>query len=686
MKIGNIIYTLLTISTITKANANNYDISEFDHRLNLIDLKFKEEGASFNLLNEYDLILNEFDDLQKREKKFLNKELIYKINNIKFKHGIINLILKREKLAFNDFQSCIINNYNNEKFIHNGCFEKYFNIGLKFGKIDLLLDNIIELEGNDDYKLFNKERFNDFKFEIIKYKEKFIGIEQSIENKDWDQCISRCEELQIIGTNDDKLIRYKIECLKNDDIKFKEFDEKIRIISEEYNKLVNFEINEIRLGDFVKFAEIELFGISGIFNSDSEKIIRNCLKIDNDFQECRDLNRINLKFGKIMKLIKEVFNYYSFIYSDTTEAIDAERFKDVELEKEKWEELFQLLFDKNNKVKVNRLDQRAFENLGVNDIDKFNNNFEIIIELFIGIFKNDGFKEEDIVKSQFIKDLFKISKESYFQTNNYKKYKNSILKHKYYSDDNKNNKDVIDIAIELDNYIKKKNFNKAQELLGSISKNLRMSKIIKEREENINEFMRKNQQQQQQQQYYYQQQQQQQRPTKPFTPKNDYYKILGVSKDADENEIKKAYRQKMRENHPDKVKQQLKKEGKAELSEEEIETRVAEINNAYEILSDAEKRDNYDRHGEDPNDPENVQQRQQHQQQQHQQQRGQTKFYFNNGAGFGGFEGNFGGNFGGFGSNFGNFGGFGGAQQQQQQQKQQHQKQKQTRFKKGNYR
>ena len=72
--------------------------------------------------------------------------------------------------------------------------------------------------------------------------------------------------------------------------------------------------------------------------------------------------------------------------------------------------------------------------------------------------------------------------------------------------------------------------------------------------------------------------------------KRDYYDVLGVSKDADEQEIKKAYRKLARQYHPDVNK------------EDDAEEKFIEIKDAYDTLSDPQKRSNYDRFGhEDPN-------------------------------------------------------------------------------------
>lgn len=120
-----------------------------------------------------------------------------------------------------------------------------------------------------------------------------------------------------------------------------------------------------------------------------------------------------------------------------------------------------------------------------------------------------------------------------------------------------------------------------------------------------------------------------------MSEKRDYYEVLGVSKDADAKEIKKAYRKLAMKYHPDK-----------NPGDKVAEEKFKEINEAYEVLSDEEKRSTYDRFGHDGLN-------------------GQAGF--GGGQGFGGFGGS--GGFGGFedifgdifGSGFGGFGGSGGS-------------------------
>src|SRR5215813_7689356 len=68
----------------------------------------------------------------------------------------------------------------------------------------------------------------------------------------------------------------------------------------------------------------------------------------------------------------------------------------------------------------------------------------------------------------------------------------------------------------------------------------------------------------------------------------DYYQVLGINKNATEDEIKKVYRKLARKYHPD-----------LNPNDKEANKKFQQINEANEVLSDPEKRKKYDQYGKD---------------------------------------------------------------------------------------
>ncbi len=115
--------------------------------------------------------------------------------------------------------------------------------------------------------------------------------------------------------------------------------------------------------------------------------------------------------------------------------------------------------------------------------------------------------------------------------------------------------------------------------------------------------------------------------------KRDYYEVLGVTKSASDDEIKKAYRKKAKQYHPD-----------LNPGDAEAEAKFKEANEAYEVLSDSQKKARYDQFGHAGVDP---------------------NYGAGGGGAYGGYGSSAGFDFGDLGDIFGSFfgGGFGGGRQ-----------------------
>ena len=74
--------------------------------------------------------------------------------------------------------------------------------------------------------------------------------------------------------------------------------------------------------------------------------------------------------------------------------------------------------------------------------------------------------------------------------------------------------------------------------------------------------------------------------------KQDYYEVLGLSKGASDDEIKKAYRRLAKQYHPD-----------MNPGDKAAEAKFKEVNEAYDVLSDPDKKAKYDQYGHAAFDP-----------------------------------------------------------------------------------
>lgn len=326
-----------------------------------------------------------------------------------------------------------------------------------------------------------------------------------------------------------------------------------RMVSQDLANLIKIAPHEVE--NYQAFAEHMLFNQVEV--QLSKNTVRACLKINNEYKPCGELSKLMAKFGPLFEVLEDYLILMGHYYMiDNQLEVEEPHFP--------WKSLKKMLFD--DPVKLLRREQGNWAN-----------NFEYL----------RAKAEQYAANTQFSLDLTRMACESLVQTNNPLEKVCGLIEGDFLP------KDIP----KIDALLKKRDFHQAKRMLDKYALlNVGELELFNTRYLVIDDHMRRQQQERQRQQQQYYQHHQRPPPQQRKPPKYDYYKILDVARDADEKTIRKAFRTQTLKYHPDKYK------GK-EFTPEQIETKMQEINKAYEVLLDKELRERYDM-GEDPNDPE----------------------------------------------------------------------------------
>lgn len=325
---------------------------------------------------------------------------------------------------------------------------------------------------------------------------------------------------------------------------------------------------------YPEFAQYLLY-TRGNFQ-DSFTVVKSCLRMDHDYKPCTSLSKMYSRMQSILKPAEDYFIRDEFLYHASGESILKDKIDSFTFD---WSAIDA---DLSSPVKVPKRELKSLP-LGVTD------NYQYLVWQAKEFAQAEYGSTNDAKNLPFIRILNKLACESgVLAKGNSAKYCSVV--------DESKEKFFPKYVHKIDSYLAKNKLQEARQILQEFNTNVQKTDMFQKRWEPIHREEQR-QQQQQQQQYFHQQQQQQQQwrqqqqqqqqQQSHLDRSKDYYKILDVSKDADDKTIKKAYRSQTLKYHPDKYK-------KSDLSEKEIEAKMQEINEAYEVLSNPQAKADYD--------------------------------------------------------------------------------------------
>lgn len=346
------------------------------------------------------------------------------------------------------------------------------------------------------------------------------------------------------------------------------------------------------LQHYIELAEYALF--TQDMAVESWNIVKACLRIDNEFRECGALSKIFSRLQEVLKPLEEYSILISYLYPNTEEQTDLPQ----------------------DRLDSFDFDFRAIYSLLTSPISLAKREMKMLPPDVKSTYDFLVWKAEEFASREFghvsyksalkfVADLNMLACEAAVRSGDSKgKYCSAV--------NDAQNPFFPKHSAKVDHLIKKKNFNEARNLLQKFNRNVQKTAFFKDRLSIVERHFQQEQQRQQQHEFNQRQQRQrqyqrqrqnqhqQQRQQPQHDPAKDYYKVLDIPRDADEKTIKKGYRTQTLKYHPDKYKG-------GDLSEKQIEAKMQEINEAYEVLSDPKTKESYDR-GDNQQQPHGGQQ------------------------------------------------------------------------------
>lgn len=342
----------------------------------------------------------------------------------------------------------------------------------------------------------------------------------------------------------------------------------------DYSRLVKY-LPQRNLAYYAELAQYLLYTRGNY--QDSFSVVKTCLRMDHDYKPCATLSKFYSRMQSILKAAEDYFIRDEYLYHAGGDQVDIlkEKLDSFEFD---WVAIQKSL---SGELKVPKRELKSLPSFVTNNYQYLTWQAQEFAEIELG-------NKKAARELPFVQSLNKLYCESSVNTR-------GDVKSSCGDIDESKEKFFPKHVNIVDSYLKKGNLHEARQILSQFNQNVQKTDIFQKRWEPIQreeerERIQQQQRQQQQQQEFFQQQQrqkQQQQQQSHMDRSKDYYKVLGISKDADDKTIRKAYRSQTLKFHPDKYKG-------SDLSEQEIENKMQEINEAYEVLSNPQAKQDYD--------------------------------------------------------------------------------------------